>query len=307
MNAGSGRVAPDDARRQIEAALAQAGRRHEVLLVDRPGRLPAVAQRAVEQASAQQGVVVAAGGDGTLNAVAAAVLPSGRPYGVVPLGTFNYFARGNGIPTDTAAAAALLTREAARPVQVGLMNERVFLVNASLGLYPQLLQDREAFKRRYGRNRIVAGLAALSTLLGRHPQLRIVIEDDGGTQRSLRTPTLFVGNNRLQLERIGLEEGAAVQHGRLVAITPAPVGPLGMLGLVLRGAAGRLGAAEEVASLACRELAVAPVSRYRRGRMKYAIDGEVGQMRPPIRFQVAAQPLMLIKPAEHGLDSEDAD
>lgn len=303
MNAGSGRDEPQDARAQIEAALDRAGRRHELLLVEEPGRLPRVAQQAVERAVAHEGVVVAAGGDGTLNAVASAVLPSGRPFGVVPLGTFNYFGRANGIPTETAAAAELLTQEAARPVQVGLMNERVFLVNASLGLYPQLLEDREAFKQRYGRNRFVAALAALKTLLSYHRQLRIVIEQDG-RQHKLHTSTLFVGNNRLQLERIGIEEAAAVERGALVAITPAPVGSLGMLGLVLRGAAGRLGQADEIGSLACRELTVSAL-RSRRS-FKFATDGETGAVRMPIRFRVAAQPLMLIKPAEHPLDSEAA-
>ena len=49
-----------------------------------------------------------------------------------------------------------MLRARAHPVQAGLVNGHVFLVTASLGLYPQLLQDREAWKREYARSRLVA-------------------------------------------------------------------------------------------------------------------------------------------------------
>ena len=48
-------------------------------------------------------------------------------------------------------------------MQVGLVNDRVFLVNASLGLYAKLLEDREAFKAQYGRHRWVAFWSGLLT------------------------------------------------------------------------------------------------------------------------------------------------
>ena len=79
--------------------------------------------------------------------------------GVVPQGTFNYFARTHGIPADQTEAVGLLLRAAPTPVQVARINDRVFLVNASLGLYPDLLEDREAFKARFGRSRGVAFVA----------------------------------------------------------------------------------------------------------------------------------------------------
>ncbi len=66
--------------------------------------------------------------------------------GVLPQGTFNYFVRTHGIPTNAADAAQALLYSVPAPVQVGLINDRVFLVNASLGLYPELLQDREVYK-----------------------------------------------------------------------------------------------------------------------------------------------------------------
>ena len=122
------------------------------------------------RAPAPKRIVVGAGGDGTLNTVAAAVLGQGVPFGILPQGTFNYFGRRYGISQETEVALRAAARQV-RPVQVGLLNDRPFLVNASLGLYPQLLEDREAFKQKFGRNRLVALWSGLVTLMRAPRQL----------------------------------------------------------------------------------------------------------------------------------------
>ena len=292
LNAGSGRSEAETREATIRGVLAQAGRRHELWRVDNPRQLPALAQRAVDLAQQQQGMVVAAGGDGTINAVVQAVLPSGRPFGVVPQGTFNYFSRTHGLPADTAAATRALLDAMVRPVQVGLINDRVFLVNASLGLYPQVLEDREAYKQQFGRSRFVALYSAVVTLLRGHRQLTLSLELAGKT-RVLRTPTLVVGNNPLQLEQLGIPEAQAVQQGQLAAITLRPVGTLAMLWLLGRGALGQLGEADSVVTFAFDRLTVRP---HGRRRIKVAMDGEVAWLNTPLVFQVAPQPLQLLVP-----------
>src|SRR5438477_8094875 len=156
LNAGSGHGDKALIRATIESVLTQARRTHEMIVVENPRELAEIARRTVERARACGGVVVAAGGDGTINTVAQATLGSGCAFGVLPQGTFNYFGRRHGIPADTAEAARVLATARAHPVQVGLVNDRVFLVNASLGLYPRLLEDREAWKAQLGRSRTVA-------------------------------------------------------------------------------------------------------------------------------------------------------
>ena len=132
-------------------------------------------------------------------------MDAGAVLGVLPLGTFNYFCRVHGIPDDLADATRLLLDGVPRPVQAGLVNDRLFLVSASLGLYPQVIEDREAYKRRYGRSRIVALWAGLVTLMQAHRPLRLALESHGAA-RQLRTPTLFVGNNALQLAQLGIAQ-----------------------------------------------------------------------------------------------------
>jgi diacylglycerol kinase family enzyme len=273
--------------------LDQAGRRYNLARIDHPWQLPRLASRAVKLAQQQQGTVVVAGGDGTINAVAQVALHSGRPLGVLPLGTFNYFSRAHGIPTDTATATRMLLDATVRLVQVGLINDRVFLVNASLGLYPQLLEEREVYKQKFGRNRFVALCAGVITLLREHRQLVLGLEYEGQSE-ILRTPTLVVGNNPLQLEQVGIPHAHAIEQGLLVAITVRPIGTLALFGLLGRGALGQLGDADNVASFAFDRLTVRP---YRRRRVKVAMDGEVTWLHTPLVFQVAPQPLPLLVPA----------
>lgn len=237
LNAGSGHRDAGSTRQTIADLLTEAGREHEFLLIDDPARIAEIAARAMRLARERRGVVVAAGGDGTINAVAQAVLGSGCPFGVLPQGTFNYFGRVNGIPQDAEAATHALLRARIEPVQVGLVNGRIFLVNASLGLYPQLLEDREAWKQQFGRSRLVAAFSAIATVLRERRQLRLDVETRGQSL-SLRTPTLFVGNNALQLERLGLPQAEALERGQLAAIAIRPVGTLSMFWLALRGALG---------------------------------------------------------------------
>lgn len=294
INGGSGRHDADTTKQTIERVLGALRRPHTVHVVTDPSRLGAIARSTVRQAQAQNGVVVAVGGDGTINALAQATLGSGCAFGVLPRGTFNYFSRTHGIPADTEAALQVLLTSRAHPVQVGQLNDRIFLVNASLGLYPQLLEDREAFKQEYGRSRFIALVAGLATLFRHHRQLRLRIER-GDQVTDLRTPTLFVGNNRLQLEQIGMAESTALEQGLLAAITPRPVGTLAMLWLMVRGAIGRLGDAENIHSFAFRRIVVR-AGRAVPSRIKVATDGEVVTMRGPLEFSVAKEPLMLLRP-----------
>ena len=187
--------------------------------------------------------------------------------GVVPQGTFNCFACTHGIPVDPTEAVGLLLRSTPVPVQVAGVNDRVFLVNASLGLYPDLLEDREACKARFGRSRWVAFVAARTTLLRAQRRLRVHI-GMGGAVRDVQTLTLFVGNNRLQLQQFGAEPEDTV------AGTPGD---------------------GSVAALMLRPIGTLPMIEGCRG-VKVAFDGEVTTLRVPLDFRVLAEPLYLLAP-----------
>ena len=299
INASAGALDVDAKRAVIESALAAHGRKGELLICG-PAELARVATEAAAAAVARASAVIAVGGDGSLSTVAQAAHAAGCPMGVIPYGTFNYFARTHGIPTEPAAAARQLLDARPRPVQVGAINDRLFLVNASLGVYPELLQDREAYKARFGRSRWVAFVAGCATLLRAQRRLRLHIEM-GATLRDVQTLTLFVGNNPLQLQQLGAEPADTVPgtpgNGSLAALTLRPIGTLAMLGLMLHGAMGRLGEAAGVDSFEFTHMVVKPRLVRGRRKIKVAFDGEVARMRAPIHIRVLDKPLYLLQAA----------
>jgi diacylglycerol kinase family enzyme len=295
LNARSGSGDAMESRDEIARIFDAAGKPHRFFMIERPEQVAALSASAVAAAKEEGGAVVVGGGDGTINAVAQAVIETERPFGVIPQGTFNYLSRTYGIPLDSAAAARALLTPRVHPIQVGIANERIFLVNASLGLHPDLLQEREAYTRQFGRNRAVALWAGLATLLKGHRELVLEIEHDDGVE-IVRTPTLFIGNNALQLERVGLPEADDVQQDRLAAVMARPVGTGALLWLALRGALGQLGDERNVRNFPFRRLSVRVKGE--RKTIKLALDGEIVWMPPPVQFTIARRRLMLMVPAE---------
>ncbi|PLC54845.1 diacylglycerol kinase [Pollutimonas nitritireducens] len=315
VNSASGRQASSATEQAIDSAMRSAGRDYRIFVVENTNGLKAIVRQAVDAAKENSGVAVAVGGDGTINAVATAALASRCLFGAVPQGTFNYFGRTHGIPEDIESALSDLLHGQPVAVQVGLVNDRIFLVNASVGLYPELLEDREVFKQRYGRSRLVAVWSALVTALGDHRYLDMTLDQDG-KRIYLRTTTLFIGNNRLQLEQVGIEQAESLKHGQLAAIAVNPVGTMPLLWLAARGALGKLGNAEHVTGFSFHTLTVVPrglfrsksvarraerpvtVEHSRRRRIKVAVDGEIIWLQSPLEFRVAPEPLMLVKRAQ---------
>ncbi|MBN3726735.1 diacylglycerol/lipid kinase family protein [Burkholderia sp. Ac-20379] len=301
LNTGSGRTREvETLTAQLDAAFTQANRRYELVTVTDPSQLADTAARAAERTGT--GVLVGVGGDGTLRTVARAAYDAGCRFGVLPRGTFNYFSRDHGIPADPERAIALLLAAREHPVQVGFVNDELFLVNASLGLYPRLLEQREQYKRQFGRSRLVALGSAILTLLRPHRLLRLHVEHEG-TVRELRTTTLFVANNRLQLEQVGAAEAPLLAQGMLVAMAPLAHGRLAQILLSLRGAISRVRDANDVIGFGFERFTVDRASRRRRA-IKVATDGEIARLALPLVFRVGEQPLRLLKPEPDAAERE---
>lgn len=278
---------------------------YELHVCQRPSDLLKVTKKVIEKASVCHGVVAGAGGDGTIRFIAQEVLAAGLRFGVIPLGTFNYFARDNGVPLDVSLATEALVSGIKSgkecKVQVGHLNDQIFLVNASLGLYPQLLLDRESLKKQHGRSRIVAKFAALVTLLKRDIKMQLHIEYHGGQHQSgesiFHASTIFVGNNALQLADIGLkEEAKKVTDGHLAIIALPPMSLSERVLVAFHSLLGMLQKVSQVTHFACSQLNVEPLSRRHKRMVKVAMDGELAHMQPPLTFRVGPTPLRLVVP-----------
>src|SRR5258708_9624368 len=80
--------------------------------------------------------IVAAGGDGTVRAVAQELADSVVPLGILPLGTLNHFARDLGLPLDISSAVAVIAAGIVATIDAAEVNGRIFVNNSAIGLYP---------------------------------------------------------------------------------------------------------------------------------------------------------------------------
>jgi diacylglycerol kinase family enzyme len=236
-------------------------------------------------------LIVAAGGDGTVSAVASALVDTPIALAVLPVGTLNHFARDIGVPEDGGAAVRIALGGKTRAVDVGEVNGRVFVNNAGVGLYPAIVRLREKQQRRLGRSKWHAMLWAIHAVLRSHPFLHLTLTLDGVEQRR-RTPFVFIGNNVYQMEgfTIGLRE--RVDAGTLSVYLTRRGGRLGLLLLALRALFGRLLGARDFEAAAVSELRIDS----RHTRMLVATDGEVEALELPLVFRIRPRALKVLVP-----------
>lgn len=235
--------------------------------------------------------IVAAGGDGTVTGVAHALLDAPASLGVLPLGTFNFFARGLGLPEDPEAAAQAILRGHVRRVSVGTVNGQLFLNNASLGIYPRILQAREDSYARWGRSRLLAYWTVLKTLIRYQAARRVIVTVEGET-RDLRSPLIFVARSAYQLERFGLTGAEAISDDKFAVFIALGGTRWHLLKLALHLTFGRVKQGDDIDVLYTKAMEVRTAKR----RPNVAFDGEKRRMLAPLKFAIQPDALAIIVP-----------
>lgn len=238
-----------------------------------------------------KGVIVAAGGDGTLNAVASKLLFTDIPLGILPFGTFNYVARLLNIPLDVMHAAQTIAKGHVREVHVAAINQNIYLNNASLGLYPLFIQKREVYNRYFGRLPFHAYTSGLSVLLRDYHALKLSITIDG-KKYPVTTPLIFFGNNQLQLKDMHLRIAKCAAKGEVAGVVVADNrkwAVFKMLGQFIRG---KLEQAEGVYSFCAENVIVTS----KKSNLTVALDGEIRTLDSPLHIRVLKQALKVMVP-----------
>lgn len=102
--------------------------------------------------------VIVGGGDGTLNAAAPGLMQTGLPLGILPLGTANDFARTLGIPASLESAIKIIADGQLRAVDLGEVNQHLFLNVSSIGFSVELARNLTAeSKKTLGSGRLCTG------------------------------------------------------------------------------------------------------------------------------------------------------
>ena len=233
--------------------------------------------------------IVAAGGDGTVSAVVAAIVDTDIALGVLPLGTLNHFAKDLGLPLELEAAVDRLLSGASRRVDVGEVNGRIFVNNSSLGLYPDIVQDRERQQKRLGRSKWLAFVFACLGALRRYPFLGVRLSVDG-SERIYRTPFVFIGNNDYRMDGLALGQRECMDGGVLSLYVGHRPGRLRLVQLAFRALVGRLRQARDFDALQATEIVID--SRHR--KLRVATDGEVSMMTLPLRYRIRPSALEVL-------------
>jgi diacylglycerol kinase family enzyme len=287
INASSGVSDNERLREQIANLFGAGGISVQVSLAKSTNELIELARRA---AASNAATIVGGGGDGTINAVASALMGTDKTLGVLPLGTLNHFAKDLKIPLDVEKAVATIIEGHVVHVDVGEVNGRIFLNNSSLGLYPSIVHQREQ-KQKLGQGKWPAFVWATFGVMRRYPFLDVRLNADG-KQFSSRTPFVFIGNNEYEMESFDIGGRSRLDAGRLSLYFSHRTGRLGLLGLGVRALLRRLHQAEDFVRLTTTEVLI----ETKRNRVRVSTDGEVNMIRPPLRYRTLPGALRVIVP-----------
>ncbi len=237
---------------------------------------------------------VAGGGDGTVNAIANAVCGTGRPMGVLGLGTLNHFARDLKLPLDLEAAAKVILGGHIEEIDAAEVNGRVFVNNSSLGAYPAMVMDRMRMQKT-GRGKWLAMIAASVRAFFRFRCLQVEMHVNGESQ-TCTTPFLFVGNNEYCLDdsaRLG--QRPSLNRGVLALY----LAPGATRSAVIRMAAAALfGRLKQTPEHQQHLVDSFTVRVHGRRLLRISLDGEVTRMPGPLCYRSLPGALHVLLPLQ---------
>ena len=287
VNASSGMHEGDDFARGL-------GNRFKSLGIDADVRLTRSTEIVVEVQRAladNPKMIVLGGGDGTLNTGASMLIGTNVALGILPLGTLNHFAKDLGIPLHPDDAIQNIANGYIRMVDVGAVSDRFFLNNCSLGLYAEAVKGREALQQRLGRGKWLALMAATVSVFRRYPLLDVRIDAEGA-DLARRTPFVFIGNNRYDMEGFSIGTRKCLDGATLSLYVANRTGRLGLFRLAARSLFKRLHQAKDFDMVSAKTIQVAT----RHKQLLVAIDGELCHMRSPLNYQLLPAALAVIVP-----------
>ena len=288
INASSGADDKEQVRERLAKVFSTGGAGASIHLAKSGTEIIELARRAVDEGCEP---IIAGGGDGTINAVASTLVGTKRALGILPLGTLNHFAKDLHIPLDLEEAARICLEGHTATVDVGEVNDRIFLNNSSLGLYPSIVHRREQQQEQRGRGKWTAFVWAALAVLRRYPFLSIRLSVDS-REMARRTPFVFIGNNEYEMESFNLGARSCIDKGQLSLYVAHRTGRLGLLRLALSALFGGLRKQKDFDALCTTEVWI----ETRHSRLRVATDGEVTVMNTPLHYRVRPGALRVLVP-----------
>src|SRR5690348_15937644 len=290
LNRGGGAVARDpEIAGKVADAMKAAGIDADVELVE--GGDCGVRCRAIAEHG--DALLIVGGGDGTIGSAASALVGTETRLGILPLGTLNHFARDLGLPTNLNEAAKVIAGGNERRVDVAEMNERIFINNSAIGLYPLMVIDRDLQRRRLGRSKRLATLVASLRTLWRFGRRRLTLTVNEERQARVDTPLLFVGNNDYRIDLGAPGKRERLDGGELCVMVMRQKTRRGMIAASIRALFDRSHPDDMVRIDGVERLRVAS----QRSQLAVSLDGEVVRAEPPLEYRIRRQALRVLAPS----------
>lgn len=288
LNGGAGTAAgANDIETEVARLFAAHGAQPRIRVAHPGDDVTAMAEAEVERGCT---LVVAGGGDGTINAVASALVGKDVTLGVLPLGTLNHFAKDLNIPLALDAAVANLFTGNAAPVDAAEVNGKLFLNNSSLGLYPAIVRQREEVQKQ-GRGKWPAFVQAMAYALWRYSALHIALRVDGRERIEEKTPFIFIGNNRYEIAGLDIGKRARLDEGRLWVYRAPRASRFSLFVMAVRAVLG-WPKHRELKVFDAEEFEV----RTRKRHPLVSTDGEVVRIPAPLRYRIHRRALRVMVP-----------
>lgn len=253
---------------------------------------PEKLQQALKDAARTHDEVWVGGGDGTLRSAAELMVRRRGTLGILPLGTMNLLARDLNIPLEIGNAVRALSRAEVAAIDVGRVNDSVFLNKSALGLYPEMIVDRERRRRLLGITKWPAMMKAAWRAVRRHRMMEITIEYHG-QRREIVSPALVVAVGTYEFRTGRLFTRTDLQSGELTLYVSHETTALGSAGQLAKLFLGTLEADPELETIKAESITI----DFERPK-PVASDGEIEMLPGPIRYSVARQALKVRMPAE---------
>ncbi|MFL6447132.1 MAG: diacylglycerol/lipid kinase family protein [Bryobacteraceae bacterium] len=294
-NASSGWTDSEAQRESIRSILASNGSNVDVIQVVEGVDIRQAVEAAV---TAGADVLAAAGGDGTVNAAASALLHRPTALGVIPTGTLNHLARDLKLPIDEEKAARALISGSAVSIDAATVNGRVFVNNSVLGFFPHYRGLREKLERHgFGSSKVgrfLAVLLGLTVALVRLPKLSVSYTVNG-RKRTLRTPFVLVGNNEHRMEGLALGERATLNGGKLWVYVMRPHNRWQLLIRVIGVLLGRTPRESLFEIFSAPHVTI----ECKRRRVGVGVDGEVVRLNTPLQYKSLPGALRVLVPTSN--------
>jgi diacylglycerol kinase (ATP) len=256
----------------------------------RPTSAVGDAERLAREAEPAFDLIVAGGGDGTVNEVANGLFAKSRPLAVLPLGTGNVLANEVGMPRNPRQLARVIADGEPMPIWPGRAGGRLFVAMTGVGFDADVLGALDPdLKRRIGK---LAFAWAILLSLCRYRRREFLVTTPGGTYR---VAWAIVTKGPLYAGWFVIAPDARLDEPLLHVLLFRRAGRLAALRYLAAMALGILHRLPDVPIVTARRLAVAPGSRDSGGPFVVEIDGEIGG-RLPLAIEIAENPLHLVQP-----------